>query len=457
MTDTKRTLTRPYVQMFIIVAVLILVGVVAFTQIELLRDFFLFQAAINTAILVVAALSAGLIIYEVLGLSRTISWVKDLPIGTTDSMGEARADEADAAPIGIPHLLIPLQSLITNRTIPRAQSPENLSMAMEAIKARNDDRRDIIQYLLQLLIFLGLFGTFWGLTLTIGEIGKAFELLSSNAQAAPADGDGSSLLDRMIENLQSPVASMGVAFSSSLFGLAGTIIVGFLEQQSSQAHSRFIDELENLLFAHTQRTGSRSYGGGEAVFNMASAGDFLPASNGMDPEVLATTNAKLEQIDAGLSRNHDQLVAALQSLVSIQDEQKSTRKEEHGKLASLAMLTDTNERMSAIMESWNHRSDQYFQEANRSSAQMVKLTEDIERLIKSRDSTRTLNDRLGELNRELGDNARRTESAFLGLRDFLSSNETGDQLKALLVSMESNRAELQALRFEAAERDKTDG
>ena len=89
-------------------------------------------------------------------------------------------------------------------------------------------------------------------------------------------------------------------------------------------------------------------------------------------------------------------------------------------------------------------------------AQMVKVAEDIERLLKARDTTRTLNDRLAELSRELGENARRTENAFTNLRDFLSGNETGTQLQALLDSMESARAELQAFREEAAARSKTE-
>jgi len=127
-------------------------------------------------------------------------------------------------------------------------------------------------------------------------------------------------------------------------------------------------------------------------------------------------------------------------------------REENGKISNLNMLIDTNQRMSEIMDSWNRRSDQYFDDASRGQAQMVKVAEDIERLLKARDTTRTLNDRLAELSRELGENARRTENAFTNLRDFLSGNETGNQLQALLDSMESNRAELQAFREEAASR-----
>lgn len=437
MTDHTRTLTRPFVPLIIILAVLVFVAVLAWTQVARLSDFFLAQSAINGAILVVAVLSAALIIWEVISLNRAVGWVEGTRIG-----GEM-TPSGESSTADMPQLLFPMQSIMTGKSVQSGFSAENLSIVMDAIKARNDERRDLSQYLLQLLIFLGLFGTFWGLTLTVGDIGRAIGQLNQGS----ASQDAGDLFSQMIQSLENPIGSMGIAFSSSLFGLAGTIIVGFLEQQSSQAHGRFIDELENWLYQHAQNIPVQQGG----AFPVAAAGSFVPAqASSLTDETLNSTNQRLEQIEVGLARNHDALIAALQSLVVIQDDQKNVRKEEHGKLASLAMLTDTNERLSLIMDSWNKRSDQYFNEANKSQGQMVKLTEDIERLLKSRDTTRTLNDRLSELSRELGENARRTENAFTNLRDFLSSNETGNQLQALLESMEANRAELQALRAETS-------
>ena len=442
MTDQTRTLTQPYIPLIIILAVLIFVSGLAYTQAARLSDFFFAQAAINGAILLVAVLSAALIIWEVFSLSRAVGWVEGTRItGSAEPPSDSNSAE-------MPQLLFPLQSLMSGRTIQSGFSTENLSIVMDAIKARNDERRDLSQYLLQLLIFLGLFGTFWGLTLTVGDIGKAIGTLNQES----ASRDAGDLFGQMIRSLEDPIGSMGIAFSSSLFGLAGTIIVGFLEQQSAQAHGRFIDELENWLYQHAILSSAGPIAGG-MPYAAAAPGAVAAAPSGLSDDTLTATNARLEQVDVGLSRNHDALVAAMQALVAIHDEQKSLRKEEHGKLASLAMLIDTNERMTAMMEMWNRRSDQYFDEASRGQAQMVKVAEDIERLLKARDTTRTLNDRLSELSRELGENARRTENAFTNLRDFLSGNETGNQLQALLESMESNRAELQALREEAAQRD----
>jgi len=439
MTEEKRTLTQPYIPLIIIVAVLLFSTGLAYTQAERLTEFFFAQAAINGAILTVAVLSAALIIWEVFSLSRAIVWVA----GTrTSGSAPSSAQESSA---DMPQLLYPLQSLMDGKTVKSGFSTENLSIVMDAIKARNDERRDLSQYLLQLLIFLGLFGTFWGLTLTVGNIGNAIGQMNQES----ASRDAGELFEQMIRSLEDPIGSMGIAFSSSLFGLAGTIIIGFLEQQSAQAHGRFIDELENWLYQHAILS---SAGTGGGPYPMAAAGAVAASTTSFNEEVLTATNAKLEQIDVGLARNHDTLFATVEALVAIQENQRALLREENGKISNLNMLIDTNQRMSEIMESWNRRSDQYFDDASRGQAQMVKVAEDIERLLKARDTTRTLNDRLAELSRELGENARRTENAFTNLRDFLSGNETGNQLQALLDSMESNRAELQAFREEAASR-----
>ena len=288
----------------------------------------------------------------------------------------------------------------------------------------------------------------------------------------------------MIQSLQNPIGSMGIAFSSSLFGLAGTIIVGFMEQQSSRAHGRFIDDLENWLYQHASVTTvpqgfglTAGSGDGSIAAGPGMDGDQLSAltaaltaatqartAAGASPEnpgptlesmerldsSIAANSHRLEQVEAGLSRNHDALITALQALVAVQDNQQSLRQEEHGKLASLDMLNDTNARLNAIMESWNTRSEQYFQQATQSQQEMVKLTADIEQLLKSRDAILGLNEQLAALNREVGESARRTESAFAGLQDFLAGSETGDQLGKLLTSMDGARDELKAMRAEAA-------
>lgn len=497
--DQTRALTRPIVPLIIILTVLVFVALLAYTQAGRLTDFFMAQPAINGAILVVAVVSAGLIIWEVVSLSRAVQWVDGTHLSGATASGDQRASATSPSPntdstaradADMPQLLFPLQSIMLGKSFRSRFSAENLSIVMDAIKARNDERRDLSQYLLQLLIFLGLFGTFWGLTLTVGDIGRAIGQLNEGS----ASGDTGDLFRQMIQSLQNPIGSMGVAFSSSLFGLAGTIIVGFLEQQSSRAHGRFIDDLENWLYQHaTVSTGAPSYGlslpgnkgddedaqarGSTGAAVAALDGDQMSALNAAltaatqaqasvaaiaaNPgpslesmeqlqSAIAANSTRLELLEAGLSQNHASLIAALNALVVVQDNQQSAREQEHGKLASLSMLNDTNIRMNAIMESWNQRSEQYFQQATVSQQEMVRLTGDIEQLLKSRDAILGLNEQLASLSREVSDSARRTESAFEGLQAILSGNETGDQLGKLLESMDGTRDELRAMRAEAA-------
>src|SRR5262249_12274119 len=105
---------------------------------------------------------------------------------------------------------------------------------------RLDEARDVSRYMTGLLIFLGLLGTFWGLIETVGSVGRVI-------QGLKVGGDAGSVFDALKEGLAAPLGGMGISFSSSLFGLAGSLVLGFLDLQSSQAQNRFYIELEDWL------------------------------------------------------------------------------------------------------------------------------------------------------------------------------------------------------------------
>jgi hypothetical protein len=111
---------------------------------------------------------------------------------------------------------------------------------LDSIATRLDEARDISRYMTGLLVFLGLLGTFWGLIETVGSVGNVIQGLKPG-------GDSGSLFDSLREGLAAPLSGMGISFSSSLFGLAGSLILGFLDLQSSQAQNRFYTELEDWL------------------------------------------------------------------------------------------------------------------------------------------------------------------------------------------------------------------
>lgn len=140
-----------------------------------------------------------------------------------------------------PKLLGPMATLLRDRSHRTMLSPLSMRSLLDSIASRLDEARDLSRYLVGLLIFLGLLGTFWGLLETVSSVGDAIRSLDvSSAQSA-------TVFEELKSGLEAPLSGMGLAFSSSLFGLAGSLILGFLELQASQAQNRFYNDLEDWL------------------------------------------------------------------------------------------------------------------------------------------------------------------------------------------------------------------
>jgi hypothetical protein len=127
---------------------------------------------------------------------------------------------------------------------------------LDSIGSRLDEARDISRYLVGLLIFLGLLGTFWGLLETINSVGTTINSLDTGSN------DGLVIFEELKTGLEAPLKGMGTAFSSSLFGLAGSLILGFLDLQASQAQNRFYNELEDWLSGITELQLGETIGSG---------------------------------------------------------------------------------------------------------------------------------------------------------------------------------------------------
>lgn len=139
-----------------------------------------------------------------------------------------------------PSLLAPMAVILGDRRGPMALSTPAMRGILDSIASRLDEARDTSRYMTGLLVFLGLLGTFWGLIETVGSVGKVIESLR-------VGGDAAAMFDSLKEGLAAPLGGMGISFSSSLFGLAGSLILGFLDLQTSQAQNRFYTELEDWL------------------------------------------------------------------------------------------------------------------------------------------------------------------------------------------------------------------
>ncbi len=168
----------------------------------------------------------------VVRLFREVNWVNRFREG---------GKEDPAKP---PQLLAPMAMLLKNRK-DTVLSPISMRSMLDSLASRLDESRDLSRYLVGLLIFLGLLGTFWGLLETVQSIGGAIEGLDvTSAQSA-------TLFDQLKQGLQAPLKGMGLSFSSSLFGLAGSLILGFLDLKAAQAQNRFYIDLEDWLSSIT--------------------------------------------------------------------------------------------------------------------------------------------------------------------------------------------------------------
>jgi hypothetical protein len=189
-----------------------------------------------------------------------------------------------------------LARLMEARSTPLVLSPTALRAVLDGIAVRLDETRETARYFIGLMIFLGLLGTFWGLLKTVGSVGGVLNGLSVTA-------DPTELFTNLKAGLEGPLAGMATAFGSSLLGLAGSLVLGFLDLQMGQAQNRFFVDLEDWLFA-SARSGER--GLGEDVSP-------LPAVQAL-VEKTAGTIEKLQSVIAESEQGRRQTAEAIQAL-----------------------------------------------------------------------------------------------------------------------------------------------
>ena len=238
------------VRMLVFLVLCALVMVVLYKQIIVA---FFANPGLNALIGAVLLIGIILSFRQVIRLYPEVAWVNNFRIADPGLAVERH-----------PTLLAPMAAILGGeRTGRMTITQQTMRHLLDSIATRLDEARDISRYMTGLLVFLGLLGTFWGLIETVGSVGKVIEGLK-------VGGDAGSLFDTLKEGLAAPLAGMGISFSSSLFGLAGSLILGFLDLQSSQAQNRFYTDLEDWL-----ATTVREYAGDDASGGGAGAGPGL--------------------------------------------------------------------------------------------------------------------------------------------------------------------------------------
>jgi hypothetical protein len=207
---------------------------------------------LNSFILFVLVLGIAWNLRQVLRLTPEVTWI--------ETFHTARARLAS---LPAPKLLAPMARMFASREEHGRGEPGRFTLSttamrslLDGIASRLDESRELSRYMTGLMIFLGLLGTFWGLLRTIGSVSDVIAHMSIGS------GDVNTMFEQLKSELSGPLAGMGTAFSASMYGLAGALILGFLDLTAGQAQNRFFNELEEWLAGQT-RLGSGVLSEGE--------------------------------------------------------------------------------------------------------------------------------------------------------------------------------------------------
>lgn len=245
-------MTRPttyLIRMLIFLAAVIAVGVFLIPKIKI---FFASNPALNSFIFLVMLLGVIWNLRQVLRLEPEVRWVGDYQ--------RSRQKLSGLVP---PKLLAPMARMLAARAEAGGRegrvsiSAQAMRSLLDGIGSRLDESREISRYATALMIFLGLLGTFWGLLRTVSAVADVIQGMSVGS------GDINAVFDQLKSGLAGPLAGMSTAFSSSMFGLAGALVLGFLDLQAGQAQNRFYNELEDWLAGFTRLSSGVLGGEGE--------------------------------------------------------------------------------------------------------------------------------------------------------------------------------------------------
>ncbi|MCH7538857.1 MAG: flagellar motor protein MotA [Proteobacteria bacterium] len=231
-------MTRPQRYLVRMIFFLVAFAAVAALLYAPLKGAFLANSVFNGMILGVLLLGIVYIFRQVLLLYPEVAWIERF-----------RRSQPGASTQAPPRLLGPMATMLGEREGRVSLSALSLRSLLDSISSRLDESRDISRYMIGLLIYLGLLGTFWGLLQTVASTAGGIAMLR---ESAGVGGDLGILVNDFLRGLEGPLEGMGTAFSSSLFGLAGSLVLGFFDLQAGQAQNRFYNDLEEWLSGLTR-------------------------------------------------------------------------------------------------------------------------------------------------------------------------------------------------------------
>ncbi len=287
-------MTRPAVYLIRMVVFLVLVVIVAILLYPALVTAFETNPLLNALIALVLLLGVGWNLRQVIRLTPEVRWAETF-----------QQSRARLAGLPSPVLLAPMASMLASRSAKGGErftlSAPTMRSLLDSLASRLDESRELSRYMTGLLIFLGLLGTFWGLLLTVGAVAAVINGMSVGS------GDINALFDQLKAGLARPLTGMGTAFSSSMFGLAGALVLGFLDLTAGQAQNRFFNELEEWLASLTRLSSGVLGAEGEASVPV-----YVQA-------LLEQTAENMERLQTILQRGEDSRLQANQAVVALSD------------------------------------------------------------------------------------------------------------------------------------------
>ncbi len=246
-----KTLSGPQIFVWRMFLFVVLIGLLIAIFNQKILELVNFSSSTPLKMLIAGVLIFGVLLtfQQVFRLFPEVRWVNNF-----------RLSDPGLANDHVPVMLAPMAMMLSRRQGQAAISATAMRSILDSIASRLDESRETTRYLVGLLIFLGLIGTFWGLLITTGSVGDAIRALSTEGK------DTAQVFQDLKTSFETPLTGMGTAFSASLLGLAGSLVLGFLDIQAGQAQSRFYNELEEWLSTMTEL---RAEGSSEAPGSQA--------------------------------------------------------------------------------------------------------------------------------------------------------------------------------------------
>ncbi|WP_321393187.1 hypothetical protein [Emcibacter sp.] len=302
-------MTRPSKYLNTIILFLTAVIVLVAVLFPSMEEAFLTNYMLNGVIVLVLVIGVAFSISQVRKISSAVSWLQAFQ----------ENGDPDSLPVP-PDMLAPMAAMMEEDQRRKSLSALSLRTILDGIAGRMDESRETTRYLIGLLIFLGLLGTFWGLLGTIGSIKNTIDSLTVGS------GDITHLFEDLKQGLAAPLGGMGTAFSSSLFGLAGSVILGFIDLQTGQAQRSFFNGLEDWLSGITKL----SRGGGI----VSDTGDgSVPA---YVSALLEQTADSLDNLHKVISRSEEKRLEVNSALINLSEQ--------------LAGMSDSNNEVNSVLK-----------------------------------------------------------------------------------------------------------